>query len=255
MNYQRLVDLYNQASKHSNYQILAKPLRKHIPSHLLQVRSRFEQERMDYILKQVSFADATLADIGGNTGFFTFEFISRGGKSSVFIEGNQSQALFVSEAVNVLGWQNRVDVHPIYLNFSSDLSLINVDICMLLNVLHHVGDDYGRDIQTIESAKQHIIFSINRIAQHAKFLIFQMGFNWKGDIDFPIFKRGTKDEQIDFIKFGTKDFWHIKNIGVAEIVETGVEYSELNSKNIKRQDSLGEFLNRPLFILQSRHLS
>lgn len=42
-------------------------------------------------------------------------------------------------------------------------------------------------------------------------------------------------------------------VGIAQRSEGGlIEYIELNDENIKRDDSLGEFLNRPIFVLKSK---
>jgi len=57
---------------------------------------------------------------------------------------------------------------------------------------------------------------------------------------------------IRFIKEGSQDNWEILNIGVAESTKVGIKYIDLNKRNIRRDDSLGEFLNRPLFILKSK---
>lgn len=252
MNHKLLVELYNATSKHSHYQILAKPLRNFIPTDKLYMQSRFEQERLDYILQCIPHQGITIADVGGNTGFFTFELIAHGAMLAIFIEGNQRHSAFVQEAATVLGWQDRLKVYCKYISFETDLSQMNVDVCFLLNVLHHVGDDYGDRNQNIESAKLNILSALNRMAQHSRYLVFQLGFNWKGDVHLPLFKNGTKKELIDFIVSGTKSSWYVQNIGIAEASGDGAYiYKHINSKNIQRQDSLGEFLNRPIFILKS----
>ena len=248
----RLVELYNQVSKHSSYQILAKPLREIIPQDLIKTKSRFEQERLNYILDTVPISNASIADIGGNTGYFTFELLNRGATSSLFIEGNQTQALFVQEAAKIVGFDKRVEVYQRYLTFEEDLSWIDVDLCMLLNVLHHAGDDYKSDVDNIDSAKEQIVSSLNRLSQRTRILFFQLGFNWKGDINYPLFARGEKREQIDFISSGTEKYWDVKWIGIAVRRGGDIVYEELNQENIARMDELGEFLNRPIFILESR---
>jgi len=252
MNDSRLTQLYNNISKHSNYQVLASPLRKHISPEKLETCSRFEQERLVYVLGKVPYQNCTLSDIGGNTGFFSFEFIENGAQSVTLIEGNKEHSVFVQEAVAVLGWQEKFIVDNRYIKFTDDLSTLDVDVCLLLNVLHHVGDDYGDPSQPIELAKQNILNSLAALAKHTKYLVFQMGFNWKGDIQLPLFANGTKREMIDFLEEGTKDSWVIRNIGIAESDGDNIIYNELDSKNIERQDSLGEFLNRPIFIMESK---
>ncbi len=255
MNTDKLITLYNQTSKHSHYQILAAPLQELIPTSYqqrLDIHSRYERERLAYILKHQPVQGVTLADIGGNTGFFTFELISRGARSALFFEGNDSHSEFVREAARALGWQDRITVFPMYFDFAEDLSKIEVDVCLLLNVLHHVGDDYGQTIRSADAARQTILSSLNRLASHAQTLIFQLGFNWMGDRNRPLFQNGTKKEVIDFIAEGTRDYWIIDGIGIAQRTQSGITYQEVGASNIRRDDALGEFLNRPLFILHSR---
>ncbi len=252
MKSSQLINLYNLTSKHSSYQILARRLRDYIPTGMLETCSRYEQERLDYILQYVSCENIAFSDIGGNTGFFTFEILDHGAKTALLIEGNQAHSAFVKEAASVLGWQDRVKVESQYMTFENDLSSVDVDVCLLLNVLHHVGDDYGNPAESIRSAKQAMLASLSSLAAHADYLVFQLGFNWKGNRELPLFENGTKKELIEFIESGITNSWTIQAVGVAESSDVGVVYKDLNSSNIQRQDILGEFLNRPLFIMKSK---
>ena len=56
---------------------------------------------------------------------------------------------------------------------------------------------------------------------------------------------------INFISEGTKEFCKIIDIGIAEKKDNLIVYASRNEKNIQRDDTLGEFLNRPIFILKS----
>jgi hypothetical protein len=247
-----LIDLYHKTSKHSHYQVVATPLKEIIPDDMQNIRSRWEEERLRYIDKHLPCKDISLADIGGNTGYFTLEFIHRGAKAAAFIEGNKAHSDFVREAASALGWQDKVTIHPWYMTFEDDISLIEVDVTLLLNVLHHVGDDYGDQSQSISAAKRSVLRSLYLLSYRTKYLAFQLGFNWKGDINLPLFEGGTKRELINFVEYGVRGSWEINNIGAAEKINGTVTYNEINSDNVKRNDSLGEFLNRPLFIMESK---
>ena len=139
-----------------------------------------------------------------------------------------------------------------YLTFTNELDDDTYDVVLLLNVLHHLGDDYGDQSFSLTKAKENIIKQLNSMAAKADLMIFQMGFNWKGDTNTCLFENGTKEELISFIEAGIKDHWVVLEIAVAEREGELITYKKLNDKNIERDNSLGEFLNRPVFILKSK---
>lgn len=254
-NYKRnykLINLYNNFSKHSNYQTLAKPLRFIISEDNLKIFSRYEVERLNYILERYQIKERIIADIGGNTGFFTIECATQGASEILYFEGNREHAEFVNEAAEVLQLKEIIKTHCQYINFVTDFN-VNVDACFLLNVLHHIGDDYG-NATCNDVAKKNIISSLSYLSKKVSILFFQIGFNWKGNKDLPLFKNGTKAELINFISEGTKDSWEISSIGIPQKKGSDIEYVDVDIKNIQRDDSLGEFLNRPLFIMKSKNI-
>lgn len=251
MSVQRLEELYSNTSKHSNYQVLASRLRQLLGTDTLQVNSRWEEERLAFITQHVDVSGQVVGDIGGNTGFFTFELIDRGAKEVFYFEGNGHHAKFVSEAASQLGLSGQVHVANDYFDFESGPSEIEnrMDVLLLLNVLHHVGDDYGDQVESIQRGREHIAQSLRNVAQCSRQLVFQLGFNWKGDRNLCLFEHGTKAELIEFVKSAVAGVWNIDQIGIAVGNDGKIAYRELDSDNIARDDSLGEFLNRPLFIL------
>jgi len=251
MNPHSLPELYNRTSKHSNYQVLARSLRAILQQDSLKIITRYEIERLDFILSRCSVVGKVIADIGGNTGFFSLECAAHGASTVLYFEGNEVHGEFVKEAVRVLSLDKVVEVSTKYLHFRDDFNC-HVDVCFLLNVLHHIGDDFGDSAISRDEAKKEILESLSYMSRKARVLIFQLGFNWKGDRNLPLFEHGTKAELIDFIRKGTVDDWEIANIGIAQRTEYGVEYHEINEKNIQRDDRLGEFLNRPILIMRSK---
>ncbi len=244
-----LIALYEQTSKHSNYQTLPPQLQNVIPEGKLHTRTRYEKERMDYITKKLDLRNAVFCDIGCNCGYFSFEALRMGAEKGVLYEGNQAHAEFVKIASEILNCEERLTVIPEYFTFGQNEAAA-YDVGFLLNVLHHVGDDYGT-VKSMEDAKRHILKELNSMASCIKKLVFQMGFNWMGDRNQCLFADGTKEEMIRWLEKGSEGVWSIGAIGVAVQTEDGVSYRDLNEENIARMDELGEFLNRPVFIMEN----
>jgi SAM-dependent methyltransferase len=251
-NIDKLLTLYQQNSKHSNYQILPKRLAKIKGLDQIDVKSRNEKIRLEYFTSVVDIKNKTILDIGGNSGYFSIEMLDAGAKSVHYYEGNSDHAEFVQLASKVLNLENKLKVTNGYFTFQDELKGEIYDIVLLLNVLHHLGDDYGDQLLSISKAKANIIVQLNSMSNITDLMIFQLGFNWKGNKNTCLFEHGTKRELIDFISNGIKDNWDIIEIGIAERVGDNVVYTPLTAVNIQRDDSLGEFLNRPVFVLKSK---
>jgi len=245
-----LKELYANHSKHSNYQILSEKLSQIIGKDEVEISSRYERERFNYIMNNINVKDKNVLDIGGNTGFFSFEALEAGANSVHYFEGDASHSAFVSKASESLGYGSRAEVTNGYYLFDSP-SERKYDITFLLNVLHHVGDDYGDNKISIESAKKTIGEQLRNVAQITEVMVFQLGFCWKGNRNLGLFENGTKSEQIDFVTSMSNGVFLLEQVGVPVKRDGKIVYADLDEVNALRDDSLGEFLNRPLFILRS----
>jgi len=56
---------------------------------------------------------------------------------------------------------------------------------------------------------------------------------------------------IEYVKSGIIGKWEIMSVGIAEEKCGAVVYRSVDDLNIERNDRVGEFLNRPLFIMKS----
>jgi len=245
-----LKKLYLKKSKHSNYQILSNKLSHLMSIDNMHIKSRYEKERLNFILNNIDVKGKSILDIGGNTGFFSFELLDKGAKHVHYVDGNKEHAEFVRLAAEILEIQEKITVSEEYYQFTNNI-VTKYDVSLLLNVLHHVGDDYGLSKLTVNEAKDQIIKQLLSLHNSVNYIVFQLGFNWKGDINKRLFNKGTKKELIEFISKGVKNIFNIESIGVAVRKERNIFFESLNKNNIRRDDSLGEFLNRPLFILRS----
>lgn len=249
----KLKSLYLKESKHSHYQILSDELTEMIGIGKSQNRTRYEKERLDFILAKLSVSNKTILDIGGNTGYFTTELIRRGAASVHYVEGNKSHAEFTELALEVLGYQGNAIIDSRYYDFAEN-NPGDFDITLLLNVVHHLGDDYGDSEIGIGKAKSLMLRNINDLSRISKHLILQLGYCWKGDVNLPLFESGTKQDIIDYVAKGVARFWEIEGIGIAEMDNGVICFREPDRMNLERRDDLGEFLNRPIFILKSLKL-
>ena len=243
-----LLDLYLQTSKHSNYQILPYELAKFLQIKDKSINSRYEKERFEYICSKVEITDKKILDIGGNTGYFTFECVKRNCKMVDYYEGNTTHANFVNKAKKLFD-EKKIKVHNEYYLFEQDKK--EYDIIFCLNVVHHLGDDFF-EANDIEQAKRRIIECINNLANVTDILVFQMGYNWCGKRDKCLFENGTKEELEQYILQGIRGYWRVLNIGVASKKNNLIRYEDMNNRNNVRNNEIGEFLNRPLFIMKSQ---
>jgi SAM-dependent methyltransferase len=247
-----LQELYMRQSKHSNYQVLPRRLRPLLREGAIATKSRYEHERMAYIAAHVDLAGKSVIDVGANTGYFSFECLDRGARRVAAYEGNGAHAEFLRRAAAVLGEEGRLSVADAYLQFPHPVLPEAFDLGLLMNVLHHVGDDFGSRPLDAASARRFVGESLRGLAAHCSQLVFQLGYCWMGDRSRPLFDHGTKQEQIDFVADETGGHWLIQSIGIAEVgPHREVEYAEPSEANLRRRDDWGEFLNRPLFIMKS----
>lgn len=246
---EKLIKLYQKTSKHSNYQILPQAVREVVEQEEVVVSSRFERQRLQYLKENLTFKNKKVLDIGGNTGYFSFQVLDEGAKEVIYIEGNTHHADFVRMAADYLG--KNITIENRYLDFENAFNHSPVDVTLLFNVVHHLGDDFGQRGITLAKAKEKMKNCINYFAGITDILVLQMGYCWKGDTTKLIFENGTKKEMIDFVNEATQNNWEMQAIGIAEKNKDNTVYKPLKSDNLHRDDSLGEFRNRPIFILKS----
>lgn len=254
MSQARLKQLYDAVSKHSAYQVLAPEINRRFPElQVGQAIARYEEERFAAIKEIVPIQGKRILDIGGNTGYFSFELIANGAEHVTYVEGNRAHWEFVEEAVRTLGLTERITCSNEYFRFDKQLE-DQFDVVVLLNVLHHVGDDYG-EAGDLTIALEAMKSSLAVLAYKTRFLVLQIGFNWMGDVRRPLFQGGTKQAMLSWMNEVCDNDWSFTQVLVAERHQnSSVAYVPLNEDNSMRQDELGEFLNRPLVILESKKL-
>lgn len=246
-----LKGLYQQRSKHASYQLVHPLVAGHLGNTNDLLEGKLEQERQAYFDRALPLLGARVMDIGANTGYFSFGALQSGAQHVTCYEGNVDHAAFVTQCAEVVQLSDRLTMHARYFDFQH-LIAQTYDVTYCLNVLHHLGDDFGDASLGIDAARAQMLNCLNHMAALTRTLVLQMGFNWKGDVRFPLFEGGEKAALIDFVANGSAERWVIEEVTVPNPLSR--VYEPISEDNLPRNDRIGEFMNRPLFKLRSRVL-
>lgn len=250
-----ILERHAREGEHSGYRALPERFNAPLVGTAEECQYRYyERERFAFFTRHVDFGGKRCLDIGCNHAYFLFSLLDAGARQVIGYEGQKTCGEFVETAIAKCGCQDQFSFFNEYYQFGTDPQ--RYDVGLLLNVLHHLGGVYGSGELGMAEAKRGFLDQLNRMSTQVGTLIFQLGFNWKGDPRLGLFPGGTKAEMIDFIRAGTDAHWDIEQIGIAEKgVDGCVSYQPLNERNIARDDTLGEFLNRPVFVLRSKRFA
>lgn len=233
-------------SKHCTYQELH-PLLGQLIGLTQSPAGKSEAARWKHMNETLPLLNQGVLDIGANTGYFSLAAVEAGAGQVTAVEGNAEHAKFIEASADWLGWQHRLQVQNRYFEFEQSGDCYDTTIC--LNVLHHLGDDFGDQQLNLDQARQGIVQRLNRLAHRTRNCWLQLGFNWKGQRDQGLFPLGRKGEVIEFIQNNCHSHWKIKSIAIYN-PKTKC-YDSACKPLLERFDSIGEFLNRPLFLLES----
>lgn len=244
----KLTALALASSKHSDYQTLH-PMIAGLLGSAYAPTGKKEAERLAFMNSRLSLQDKDVLDIGANTGYFSFAATQAGARQVTALEGNAVHAIFMQAAVEALTPSPPLRVENRYFDFSGTRA-IRHDVVLCLNVLHHLGDDFGDQSLNIAQARQAIVTSLQTLADQCEWLWLQLGFNWKGRVTEPLFAHGSKQDIIDFVTQACGEAFSIDAIAIYD--PASGRYADASEALKARFDSAGEFLNRPLFLLHSR---
>jgi hypothetical protein len=208
----------------------------------------FDEERAKFIFNNLNFEGLKVLDIGANIGYFTFCSVFAGASTVTSIESDEIDSKLIHLETKLLGVLDTVNVIQDSFNFSIKQKSKH-DVVLCLNVLHHLGRYFDNTDLSLKDSKNKMVEYLNLLSYSTKYCWFQMGFNWKGDENSPLFDNGLKSEVIDFIHTNCSDYWEVQKIAILD--DETMQYSSINPK-IQRIDKLGEFGNRPLFLLKSK---
>jgi hypothetical protein len=251
----KLHSLYGDNSKHSVYQNIPGFVKKELDyNEEINEDWRGDTARYRFLMDNVDFQYKVVGDFGANTGFFSlslaFEFQNA---SFIAYEMNPNHVDFMESIKRYFDLGNFV-VEKKNLNLSGIEDIIQHDILLNFNVLHHAGVDFDKDIIHDEYAFRHYAEKyLAKLKTKTRMMVFQMGFNWGGNKKRPIVSRDSPDRFITYLKdLCLKSGWSIDKIFVHDF-ETK-EYENVPVKDEHSQDKpngCGPTIERPSFMKNS----
>ena len=225
----RLHELYHDASKHAVYQsvpaFVARALGYQEEIHSLW---RSDTPRYEYILERMALPPgAAIADIGANTGFFTLNLAqARPGLRVTAYEMNPRHAEFIR--LTAAAFSLDVNVLSQSCDFDGVRELPRFDAILLLNVLHHAGFDFDRELADDNDAfTRYAIAYLQRLRGHARQLVFQIGSNRGGDKARPLFPRDDDTARLGWIGRVLREAgWRASCLAYAQLAENAVVFRD-----------------------------
>lgn len=212
-----------------------------------------DNERAAFMFDHHGVSGQRVIDIGANQGYLAVEAALRGAEMVDAFESNEVDGEFLSQASKSWPELGAVAAHPINYDFGeANNGRWNYVIC--LNVLHHIGRYFDNHIESLPEARIVMAQHLQRLLAKGGSIWLQLGFNWQGNTQQPMFAQGTKREMTEFVESVIGPQARISTIGIynpEKFAYEQVAQDDLGHVLWQRFDNLGEFGNRPLYLIQS----
>lgn len=211
-----------------------------------------DAERAAFMFAHQSATGKRVLDIGANQGYMSIEAALRGAQCVDAFESNDVDGAFLSQAALAFPELKALAAYALNYEFDQRNERWNYVVC--LNVLHHVGRYFDGHVGEMAQAKAVMARHLQRLLTPGGCLWLQLGFNWQGDTRQPMFPNGTKREMTDFVTGLLGTDARMATIGIYNPHSHAYEPVTLGDWSHplwQRMDTLGEFGNRPLYLIES----
>lgn len=242
-----LEQLYAETSKHGQYQTLPDRLAE-VLGVQFDVNEDWRGDRPRYpVIKEYVEANSceSLIDIGANTGFFALSLAADlPGLKVTACELNKTHAKIIELLAEVGNYDIPVTDRAADLENANKFGTF--DCALHLNILHHAGQDFDAvHVPRLNDFESYAIEYLRSFRYTAKRMVFQMGYNWKGDKQHPIVARNDQAGKVRLTQRLMKSSgWVIERVAFAIKGKTSIVYESFDPNELPVSDiELQEWLN------------
>lgn len=212
-----------------------------------------DAERAMFMFDNQDVAGMSMVDIGANQGYFSVECALRGARRVRAYESDPTDGAFLADVSAYFPALKAIEVCPYAYDFNrSDADEKGGVIC--LNVLHHVGRYFDGHVTSLPAAKALMGRYLQGLLASGSDVWLQLGYNWQGDPLRPMLPNGTKREMTAFVLSLLEDKGRVEKIGIYNpdsLAFEAVAYADDGNPLWNKLTHLGEFANRPLYLIKS----
>lgn len=248
-----LIEKFNLESKHSQYQRFPEFIGDQPPPN--NAFWRDDRPRLALLRREIDFGRLeTLLEVGSNIGYFGLSLKHDHPHLKIyFYEIDQAMRELSCDLAEMAGL---ADCHFFADAFGrSTENAPNADLLLCMNVLHHIGRDYGPEIAS-EAVKSQVQEELSFIRSKCGQLAFQIGMNWGGNKQTPIWPQGNEKDYVCEVQeilgsagFGDiRLFSAVRSDDMVQYVEVDIAQAGELSLNTLENGFVGEFYKRPIFL-------
>ena len=210
--------LYERSSKHGQYQALPAPLAEKL-GFQFKINEEWRGDRTRYpaIREYVEKNRIrSILDVGANTGFFSLSLNNDLPYLEVTAcELNKVHARIITILSELGGYQVKVTDTPADLQHLGQFGYF--DCVLHLNILHHAGHDFDAALVPDRDAfSEYATKYLERLKGMAGRVVFQMGYNWRGDKTLPLVPKDDQAGKVDLTRTLFQNAgWEIEHIAFA----------------------------------------
>jgi hypothetical protein len=248
-----LIEKYNLESKHSQYQRFPEFVGNQPPPN--NIFWRDDRPRLALLRREIEFGDLkTLLEVGSNIGYFGLSLKHDHPHLKVyFYEIDQTMRDLSRDLAEMVGLTDCC-----FFPEAFDCTTKNppdADLLLCMNVLHHIGRDYGPEM-TPDMVKSQVQEEMTFIRSKCRQLSFQIGMNWGGNKQTPIWPQGSERDYVCEVhemlgSAGFRDirlFSPMRSDDMVQYVEADLVQAGELSLNTLENGLVGEFYKRPIFL-------